>query len=586
MTPEEREAVMAEIAEIEEEERQERVLMLRQRGADTMEGYGPMDQALIGMGGSVRQMQLGIQDLFSDLTAAEQEELEVLMGGLDKSGWATAGNVGGDIMQMAALPIGAIGGLLSKLGPSILAKATPILTDIVASAGFEAAKAPVEGKGRGDRFEDALIGGAVGTTAFKGLEKVGGKLWKGVKPSDAAEKLLQQAPDIRLTPGQKSGGDFTQEVEQTFAAMPFVSGAVTDLQTQGLKDLNVHWMNKVNPPGRMPIINSGKEGFDELQKNFTGAYDEVWSKVTRDNLDAARLDNALKRGIDDAAGDLGPELSIPTQKIFRDAREDLNRFIQTGETEYLDRANKMLRPATGADRSVRDIQNKVRDEFKEALPAEAGKDLKVIEKQYADYSVLQEASTYQDALLANNLVTPKNLVASTKKMSDSRDLSKGQGRMQEEAVNAAEVFGTGRPSQNKMAKYIGRGAAAVGGYVAPLSTAATLAGTRGLATEPARRLLTGGASELPKMTREMIPDQVQDLFSKAVDPMMAKIQQMGEAVSPVTEQMQLQRAMSNILRRDSKPVSQEISTTMEDINRLMGRSSAAYGARDESGYDY
>ena len=274
-----------------------------------------------GLGQSAIETGLGVKSLFTDLSETEQDVLRRLdEDAKTMGGWATAGNVVGEVAQLA-VPASKVAKLskVEKLGRAAIPAA--VAGEMALGGGFEALKAPQEDE---SRLENALKG-AAGAALGMGAGKVLGKALEGIKKTDAAQYLTDLG--VKLTPGQAAAGGLPRAIEYTLGILPFTSKATAQAKKMADETFNVSMLKQAAPPGKT-VQRGGYEGMNELKTAYNDAYREAWKKAGR--LD----DDTLIKMLDDL--DVGRELGSEASGPLRRIDESLEKYMDKPTTKQLD----------------------------------------------------------------------------------------------------------------------------------------------------------------------------------------------------------------------------------------------------------
>jgi hypothetical protein len=218
-----------------------------------------------GVGLSGIETAYGLKSLFTDLSPEENARLKDWRDDAGESGWGTAGQVVGDIAQMA-LP-GAAGIKALKVGNSVLKGA-------LAAGVLGGIQAPDENESRWSNAAlssgSALVGGGL----LKGL----GKAVTGFSKTPAGIEAAKQG--IYLTPGKATDSGLVRAAEFGMRIVPGTSKGTLALQEQGVKSWLMNTANKVAKPLGMKLDDLGEDSMKALQKQFKSAYTDAWAQAT------------------------------------------------------------------------------------------------------------------------------------------------------------------------------------------------------------------------------------------------------------------------------------------------------------------
>jgi hypothetical protein len=452
------------------------------------EETSPWEQFGVGIAKPVRQAYLGGKDLFTDLSDEERRELLRLEQA--KSGYATAGEVAGDIAALA-IPGGAVGAATKGISRALPRALAALGLESGAVGAYEGLKAPEEGE---TRLENAATSAAL-TGAGGVLTKTLGKMGRAAygKISPTAKKMLDQG--VKLTPGQAREGGITSGMEKALMDTPFVGPAVKKMQDTANAQWNTRVLQSVAPKG-YEVTAPGREGFKQLQEGFKNAYDRLWKPIKVTDVNLAELGKNWAH-----AGKnldmLPPDLKNPLTAVYSRAGQQIKSYMDSGDVGLLSKLDDDLRDAIlDTDRiSARHLRS-FRSSLREALPPEAASKLTAIDKKYADYAVAQKAASYVKSLENDSIINHRQLQTAIKNKSGERQLVTGEGRLQPFADEAEATLGRVSPqrSQINIGEPVSRLAATGAGIARPIVTGTVLGGARGLINEPMRKALTSPVS--------------------------------------------------------------------------------------------
>lgn len=452
-----------------------------------------------------------------------------------KEGGAAAkvGEFGGDVALTAAptlrgmRAIQAVGKVLPKaLGGAVLA--SPYAAAAGSGAAVSAALAPED---RGQAAIGGAIGGVLGEGAGKVLTKaLGGIAARGVTPE--ARALMDEGINVPIWKATESR--VLRGLGERARALPITGELMKGQERAAIHDYNRTLIRDATPPlpvfdeasgvlrWEMPKPNEvreiGQSGMRALHDRFNKAYDalyqgrtipldEAFDAEVRGITQAAeaytpgaaadvagavrRMGDTLRKGVEptrnvspilDASGrpivsEQAGHAGVSSQN-FKRALDELNDAVtnawRAGDAEK-----------AGALEAVRDAVTGLRER---GLPPQVQSMLKPVNDAYANYKLLQRASSGIGAMRKEGVVTPLQMTAAVRAADRSAGKSataQGTARGQQAAQRAQNVLGSELPE-------VGPGTAeklALGGLGMWMGAPA-LGGL--LLTRPGQRALMGG----------------------------------------------------------------------------------------------
>ena len=408
-----------------------------EREPEPLEKGDWLDEAGKGLVTSGMGTYLGVKDLFTDVSDAEKETLADWKADSSDSGWATAGEVVGDIAQLA-LP----GGVLTKAakaagairGAGALGRATtmsaPVVGDVAASAALGAAKMPDEGKTRSERaMSDA--GGAMGGHY---LGKALGRLGKGIKKSPEAQKLLDEG--VYLTPGHASANEALRDLENVTRFVPFIAKGTQKAQKRSLKEWNKNILNKAAPEGT-DVTDVGFEGFKQLKQGVNNAYDKAWSAAGKVPKDATRkMENDIIDVLD--------EFDTADAGVLNRVWKNIENLTDEGSDKQLKALDNMLRKEIKKSKTspsnLGETLKDLRTTLRKGLPDDVQKGLLAVDKKYPAYLAVKKA-VHKSRKNAGEF-TPNQLATDAGIVGGETLGATGEAALLKQAVEAEKLVGT------------------------------------------------------------------------------------------------------------------------------------------------
>ena len=397
-----------------------------------------------GMAKGVVETALGAKDLVTDLTDTEKETLRQMRSDAEEmGGWSTAGDITGEMMQMA-LPAGRLnkaikakragGGLM---GMPMVGGALGLLSDVALGAGFSALQAPEDGQTRAEAAEQ----GGVGTLIGAGLGRTMEKLFKGIKQSQAGEYLTDLG--VKLTPGQAAEGGLPKAAEYSLSLFPFTAKSTLRAQDRAAKSFNEKMLELAGPPGAK-ITKAGHEGMQQLKDAYSAAYADAWEKAGKlsddDIVKLIGMNEVFRRTSADAA--------TPSRKV----REALEKYIDEPSTKKLDRLDDMFRSeiqrlenAQAPNFELIDSLSQMRDTLRGGVSQETQDALNQINKQYGKFKTVQTAASTLSSMKAGDdldggIFGGDELMSAAKRVGGLDRASRGVAPLQTEAKAATSTL--------------------------------------------------------------------------------------------------------------------------------------------------
>lgn len=350
---------------------------------------GRLKKMGLGMGLGATETVLGAKSLFTDLSDTEKGALDLWRKDVDDAGgWATAGGIAGDVMQMAipAKYAGTLGKALGKGAPAAV---------LAADATLGAGQGALQAGAREDTSRtEGAIQGALGSVLGAGVARGLTKSFRGLKESDAAKYLSDLG--VKLTPAQASESGLTNVAEQAMSLMPILGKSVKAQRDQSVKTFNKAMLQQAAPDGKT-ISSGGQKGATELKSAFDDSYDEAWAKAK--NLGFNDLASIVQTsGLEmDAVGDVGKRVK---NRVF-DAIKRLDASPdQTKELRNLDRVlrEEGERAFQSKDWGLLDGINNIRADMTERVGTEAKEALGAINKKYGEFKTVRSAGSSGGAM--------------------------------------------------------------------------------------------------------------------------------------------------------------------------------------------
>jgi len=387
---------------------------------------------------SLMKLNVGMQDLTGDVRPEHAAALEDWSRDAGESGWGTAGEVAGEILQLA-IP----GGALIK-GAKGVQKGKGLVNTMKSMAGSTAAKeAGLAGTMAGARMPEkgeTRVGNAMLDAGLGVAGDLGGKLFmktlRGADKTDEALELLADTidpvtgkPSVTLTPGQSAKSQGIQGLEQTMDYFPGVSAGGVNARKRALEQWNKNILNNSSPPpvvkpdaqgimqttGDALIEATGTTGTKQLQKLMTEAYADAWQgagKLKRSHIDP------IQRNMERNARRLGEA----DERALQSALDDLNKLFADGSRKGFQSADDLLRrrlKSAGDDKyDLSQALEQARVDLRASLPTEVTSKLDAIDAQYPAYltsrNAVKHSAKDEGIFTPNQLTTSVNTVGKSK----------------------------------------------------------------------------------------------------------------------------------------------------------------------------
>ena len=383
-----------------------------------------------GLGVSGLGTYYGIKDLFGSMDEEDLATLEDWKKDAAESGWGTAGEILGDVAQLAVPGGAALKGAkaLQKVkGLKTASKALPFVADAGASAGLEALQAE-QGKGAeaaSESLKGSLLGGA--------LAKSAGKLLKGAKKTPEAQQIIDKGGFV--TPGRATDSGLVQAAENIAAYTPFLARSVDKSRRKADDSWNEIILNEVAPIGTK-ITEKGQKGIAQIKQSFDDAYSNAWKGA--DNVSNKGRINFVNEATQ-AADSLGVEDLGVLKKVMTDFKK-LSAEPSSKKIKELDNQMRKQIQRAGKDKNqLRDTLKNMRSSMREGMSNDTLGKLKGVDKQYAKYLVTRKAAS--KAADTEGVFTPKQLLQSAKQVGGETRTATGKAPLQDLATGGVKMAG-------------------------------------------------------------------------------------------------------------------------------------------------
>jgi hypothetical protein len=431
--------------------------------------------------------------------AADRRELDA---DLLSTGTGRAGALVGEIAATA--PVGGLAGSAAKAGAARLGTGLAARA-LAGTAGQAAVQGAAEGAlmaEPGSRLAGAAQGAAGGALFSKGADALGAFASRGVRPTRSARKLLKEGVD--LTPGQMNPGGTYGQLEEVGQSLPIVGPLISQARAKGVGD----WQQMAYSKGAAPGAKASDLG--TAYTSFEPAYQQgkgfpVHPRVMRTaGGDTPLASYPMQRGaFETAARDKGVLVDDASRKsVHQWLQNQLSALPNKGKglttSDDLMKVRSKIRDeirsmVQGADpdwskaQLLRNADQSISEVLASQLPEGVGKALRKVDKQYAQYKILQDATRRAGDQTSG--MTPSKLGTAVKAATPGDIYARGGGGpLRQWARAGRDVFDQRNPPTGARLLTVGGLAAAAGAI--PTSIAAGL-GTVAAATKTGRRALSG-----------------------------------------------------------------------------------------------
>jgi hypothetical protein len=492
---------------------------------DPAEGMSRTEKLLVGAGAAMTRAGNAVSDPFvSDETRAARKADRDLYARHHPGGWATAGEIGADVL-MSAAPVAK-----SAQGASVLLKtlgagrAAPVLGNVAANAAYGAATAPE------DRGAAAMLG-AAGAAGGHVLSKALGARAPRVAPG--VKELADRG--VPMTPGQLYGPGIVRGAEDKLTSLPIVGDLITRARKRSLESYNrAELLDAIAPLSRRaPTGESakaiGRESVEAAERIVEQAYDEALERVVMSPQAAISAARSAVAEAEKSLPLLDPrqlgQLDYFVRKRIEPFVESLGDKPATGklvkelDAEIGHYARKFAKSPSPSDHSLGDAFYILQAQWREAMQASGktrtGRDaLELLQGANAAYRNLLPIKLASERT-ATGVFTPQGMNAAGKSS------KVGNSKLTEAA---RQVLPSTVPDSGTASRALW-GISALGGGSALIDPVTTLgtAGATALATSgPAMRGMTKAATALSgKGLMDTLPPEVQRLLAK--DPEIARV---------------------------------------------------------------
>lgn len=444
MTPEQE----AEILRLEMEADLDRLKMMQAKQAfDAREKEKAPDKWYedFGEGLAVSGMETyyGAKDLFGGMTDEDRSTLEDWRQDASESGWGTAGQVVGEIGQIAVPGGAALKGLRAANMIRNIGGGARFGADLAGGTALGFIQAPEEGETRAE----AAIEGGGGAVLGGALGRVLGKAVEGIRVTPEARRLMGQG--VELTPGQASESPIWRGVENVMSTgmIPTAGASTAILRDRALYQWNRSVLNSVRPPGMREVTDIGAEAQQQLKRGFDRAYTDAWSRATQPSASDM---HATLRAMADGGRRLEPRSRDVVDRVMDDMVDLANDYTPEklrGLDNVLRREIRLANSKVNPNPNLSRVLEETRSRLREMVNPQVRDELRNIDDQYGRYIVTRDAT---EAALkrGSEAFTPQQVLsqsARNARRTGGGRFARGEGMLQEEGTVAMATLGRREP---------------------------------------------------------------------------------------------------------------------------------------------
>ena len=382
-----------------------------------------------GLGVSALGTYYGIKDLVVGMDDEDMATLKDWKDDAAQSGWGTAGEIVGEIAQIA-LPAGvATKGLKVLSKAKTLGRTVPMLVDALSTGALNAIKVPKEGESRADAALEGITDSLTGGVLFRALSKA----TRGVDITDYAKTILDNGGF--LTAGKAAKSKSISGLESVAEVTPFLAKAVEKAQEKA----KTSWGNIVTKeaaPLGAKITARGQQGIKQLSAAYDDAYSAAWAK-------ADKISNQGRVAFVDAASDglkyLPKNEANRVVYLASEFKNVLKELTPKNIKAYDNRLRRAIDSIPYDNRAYRDTLKAMREALRKGLPEDALKSLKEVDGQYAKYLVVKKATAAAAGEAGG--FTPSQLINAVKSVGGVTRTAMGDAPLQEIATAGKQTIG-------------------------------------------------------------------------------------------------------------------------------------------------
>ena len=388
-----------------------------------------------GVGEATIRTVLGAGDLLGfEQGETSKKAMQLMRDDVEGSGgWGTAGNVVGEIAQLA-VPAAGLAKAVKYLGQGVK---TLLAADIGLAAGYGATKLPNEGETRkGNAMLDAtgaLLGGGVFGPVLR-------KTVNGINVTESAKKLMDKG--VYLTPDKASKSVFPRAAAYAMQVTPFMAKGVKEAGERSSDSWNKVLLNEAAPVKN--ITESGQEGIKQLKAQFNDAYSTAWGKANKPSTDSL-LDIIDEGAI--AESQLGGSSGLILKKILKDVA-NLDDNYTSGAVKELDNVfRKRIKAAgTRGDDALFDTLTSMRAKLRKAGGEDSVKALAAVDGKYGEFIAIRDAGAAVKSMKTGGIIDPDTLMTGVKSAGGKTRSATGDAPLNDFAQESIKTLGRKEPN--------------------------------------------------------------------------------------------------------------------------------------------
>lgn len=266
--------------------------------------------------------------------------------------------------------------------------------------------------------------------------------------------------------------------------MPGAAGQVARMQRESVDAWSQRMLQAASPNPSLRIP-PGQEGIRTLEQAFSDAYEQIWSRPVQLQRDLADdFGTIMAQAIEVLPGQLANRVA----KTLDDAYKTFAKHGNTPPGRAVDSLDTALRDAArlrGKEYPQEaQFYQLARDSLRSALPDDMRQMLQFVDGQFAKFVAVRRAAGYKGAAEHGGRFTPDELARGSRnadKRVDKMGTATGTAPMQQEAAQAAAVYGGMIPTDNSVTSVLNQTRQVM--RQLPLANPIT--------TEPMRQLMLG-----------------------------------------------------------------------------------------------
>ena len=405
------------------------------------------------------------------------------------------------LMQTGAGLTGNIAGSVAALAPTMM---IPGANTLAGSALIGAASGALEPVASDEsRLAKTLMGGA----GAIGGDLVSRGLSRALNPRTASNVRTLMDGGVTPTPGQIMGGRWNK-LESALESWPLAGPGVSGAKAAVTEEFNEATLNRVLAPIGKKISATGHEGVRLAREAVESAYDDAYALIPTAQIDpqfalaVSRAKQAATALVPDRAKQLDGIIENEISRRIGGQSQITGEMLHTIESQIKAEAAALGR-TPGYDeqkmsQALRELVGEIRGLAARNSP-DAADLLKKADNSYAMLLRAEQAAGLQGA--PNGIFTPNQLGSAIRNMDPSlrrKDISHGEGLMQDWTTAARDVMGGGLPNSGTADRAL---AAALMSGRGSWKDLAGLMATGGAYSDPGRKLLAAALAKRTPGTR-------------------------------------------------------------------------------------